>query len=253
DVAVVGNVEFDHADIYPNLEAVRLQFARFVNLIPERGFLAVGADSTVAAEITRTTFCLKETFGLDGDRDWSARGVSSREGRMEFDILYQKKLFRRVSLGVIGNHNLRNALAATAILHHVGVAEDDIRDALEAFQGVRRRLQFRTEARGIRIYEDFAHHPTAVRETLAAVRETFHPARLWAIYEPRSATSRRNIFQSEIAEALALADCVVFPTLFKPEKVPAGERLDLDRLADDIVKGGRRAWHVPDVERIIEK
>jgi UDP-N-acetylmuramate: L-alanyl-gamma-D-glutamyl-meso-diaminopimelate ligase len=253
DIAVVGNVEFDHADIYANLAAVRLQFARFVNLIPERGFLAVGADSPAAAEIARVTFCLKETFGLDADRDWSARAVNARDGRMEFDILYQKKLFRRVNLGAIGNHNLRNALAATAILHHIGVAEDDIRDGLEAFQGVRRRLQFRAEARGIRIYEDFAHHPTAVRETLAAIRETFHPARLWAIYEPRSATSRRNVFQSEIAEALALADCVVFPALFRPEKVPDGERLDLDRLASDVIRAGRRAWHVPDVERIIQK
>ena len=106
--------------------------------------------------------------------------------------------------------------------------------------------------RGIRIYEDFAHHPTAVRETLAALREAFHPARLWAIYEPRSATSRRNVFQAEIAEALAAADCVAFPSLFRPEKVPEAERLDLDRLVADLERAGRRAWHLEDVERIIK-
>src|SRR5438093_3868219 len=238
-LAVVGNIEFDHADIYPDLDSIRLQFSRFINLIPERGYLLVGADSANALEVSPNARSLRETFGLGLDCDWGARNIRYEGDRLCFDVLYQKKMFRHLRLKMIATYNVRNALAATGILHRLGVAEDDIRDGLEDFRGVRRRLQFRGEVKGIRIYEDFAHHPTAVRETLQALRNAFHPDRLWAIYEPRSATSRRNIFQSEIAEALSLADCIAIPALFKPEKVPAAERLDLPRLVSDLQRAGR--------------
>jgi UDP-N-acetylmuramate: L-alanyl-gamma-D-glutamyl-meso-diaminopimelate ligase len=252
-VAVLGNVEFDHADIYPTLDSLRLQFSRFVNLIPERGFLAVGSDSPVAAELTRKVFCMKETFGMHPDNDWSVREIEAGAGTVAFDVLYRRKLYRRMKLGMIGAYNIRNALAATAVLHRLGLAEDDIRESLESFRGVRRRLQFLAEVRGIRIYEDFAHHPTAVRETLEAIRASFRPTRLWAIYEPRSATSRRNIFQQEIAESLAVADCIAIPDLYRPEKVPQSERLDLGRLIEDLRGRGRDAWNPRDAAGIIQK
>jgi UDP-N-acetylmuramate: L-alanyl-gamma-D-glutamyl-meso-diaminopimelate ligase len=252
-MAVIGNVEFDHADIYPNLESIKLQFRRFVNLIPQRGFLAVGADSADALEVSANAFCRKETFALDAQGDWSARNIEVSGDRLCFEVLYGKKLFRRLRLSVHGRHNIRNALAAVAVLNHVGIPEDDIREGLESFSGVRRRLQLRAAVKGIRIYEDFAHHPTAVRETLEAIRSTFRPKRLWAVYEPRSATSRRNIFQKEIAEALGLADCVALPALFKPERVPAGERLDESQLVADLQRIGRDVWNVETVEGIIQK
>ena len=252
-VAVLGNVEFDHADIYPTLDSLQLQFARFVNLIPERGFLAVGSDSPIAAELTRKVFCMKETFGIHSDSDWSVREIETGEARVAFDVLYRRKLYRRMKLGMIGAYNIRNALAATAILNRLGLAEDDIREALESFRGVRRRFQFLAEARGIRIYEDFAHHPTAVRETLEAIRTSFRPARLWAIYEPRSATSRRNVFQHEIAESLAVADCIAIPDLYRPEKVPRSERLDLECLIEELRRQGRDAWNLRDAAGIIHK
>ncbi len=251
DLAVIGNVEFDHADIYQDLEAVRLQFRRLVNLIPQRGFLAVGADSPDAVAVARQAFCAIETFGLDPDRDWSAHDIRREDDRLGFDILYRKKLFRRVHPAFYGDFNIRNALAATAVLHRLGVPEDDIRDGLDQFRGVRRRLQFLADIDGIRLFEDFAHHPTAIRETLRALRSTFHPGRLWAIYEPRSATSRRSVFQHEIAEALGEADCIAMPPLFKPEKVPDGERLDMDRLIEDLRNRGRAAWNLESVEGII--
>lgn len=144
-------------------------------------------------------------------------------------------------------------MAAVAVLNHLEVSEDDIREGLESFSGVRRRLQLRAQINGIRIYEDFAHHPTAVRETLQTVREAFHPERVWAIYEPRSATSRRNVFQREIAEALGLADCIALPDLFKPEKVPENERLDEGLLVEDLRRMGRAAWNMGSVEGIIQK
>ncbi len=251
--AVLGNIEYDHADIYPEVEAIRLQFARFVNLIPERGYLAVGADSPLALAAAGKAFCRKETFGLDPAHDWTARDVEPRRDGLAFDAIYRRKLFRRIRLPLLGTFNLRNALAATAVLHQLGVPEDSIREGLESFQGVRRRLQFLREVDGIAIYEDFAHHPTAVRETLQAVRAAFAPRRLWAIYEPRSATSRRSVFQSEITEALVLADCIAVPPLFKPEKIPAGERLNVERLVADLRAQGRAAWNLDGVDGIIRK
>jgi UDP-N-acetylmuramate: L-alanyl-gamma-D-glutamyl-meso-diaminopimelate ligase len=253
DVAVVGNVEFDHADIYPDLDSIRLQFSRFVNLIPERGYLAIGADSPAALEVCQKALCQYETFGLGPENDWGARDIRTENGRVGFDVLYKKKLFRRLRMNLIGVFNIRNMLAATAVLYRLGVAEDDIRDGMEAFKGVRRRLQFRAEIDGIRIYEDFAHHPSAVEATLRAIRESYQPRRLWAIYEPRSATSRRNVFQKEIAEALGLADCVAVSNLYRPEKVVEAERLDLPRVIEDLRKKGRLAWNLEGVEDIIHK
>jgi UDP-N-acetylmuramate: L-alanyl-gamma-D-glutamyl-meso-diaminopimelate ligase len=197
--------------------------------------------------------CERETFGTDPDSDWSGRNVELAGERFCFDVLFRKKLFTRFRMNVYGNYNVRNALASTAILNRLGLSADEIREGMESFQGVRRRLQLRAEVRGIRIYEDFAHHPTAVRETLEAVRSIFHPERIWAVYEPRSATSRRNIFQREIAEALSLADFIALPELFKPEKVPGSERLDENQLVEDLRRMGRAAWNLGDVEGIIRK
>jgi UDP-N-acetylmuramate: L-alanyl-gamma-D-glutamyl-meso-diaminopimelate ligase len=251
ELAVVGNVEFDHADIYPDLEAVCLQFRRLVNLIPQRGFLAVGADSPSAVEVSSRAFCARETFGTGAGCDWTARDIRMQDGRLCFDILYRKKLFRPIRLPLPGIHNLRNALAATAILNRLGVPEDDIREGLENFRGVRRRLQLLCAAGGIRVYEDFAHHPTAIRETLRAVRAALNPERLWAVYEPRSATSRRKVFQNKLVEALSEADCSILPPLHKPEKVPEGERLDIARVIEDLRALGRAAWNLENVEGII--
>jgi UDP-N-acetylmuramate: L-alanyl-gamma-D-glutamyl-meso-diaminopimelate ligase len=252
-LAVIGNVEFDHADIYTNLDAIKLQFRRFANLIPQKGFLAVGADSPAAVEASQNSLCMKESFGITSDSDWIARNIDHRSDCSSFDVFYRGKLFRRFDLKMIGAYNIRNALASIAIFNHLGISGPEIQQGLESFTGVRRRLQLRAEVDGIRIYEDFAHHPTAVRETLQAVRESFHPDRVWAIYEPRSATSRRNIFQHEIAEALSLADCIAIPDLFKPEKVPGNERLDENQLIQDLQRRGCAAWNLGTVDGIIQK
>jgi UDP-N-acetylmuramate: L-alanyl-gamma-D-glutamyl-meso-diaminopimelate ligase len=252
-IAAIGNVEFDHADIYPDLEAIKLQFRRFINLIPKQGFLVVGADSPAALEVSRNCHCPVETFGLDTDSDWSARGIEMHQGRLSFDVVRGQLSFHRLNLSVLGNFNIRNALAAIAILNHLGIPGNAIREGLETFSGVRRRLQLRAHVNGIPIYEDFAHHPTAVRETLEAVRAAFHPDRIWAIYEPRSATSRRSVFQIEIAEALSLADCIALPAIYRPDRIPENERLDEDRLVHDLRRMGRAAWNLVDVEGIIRK
>lgn len=252
-LAVIGNVEFDHADIYADLDAIKLQFKRLVHLIPKSGYLAVGADSPAAMEVSAYSLCQKETFGMHADNDWSAFGIEIRDTRLCFDVFYRKKLFGRVRLNIFGNYNIRNSLATMAILNHLDVPGEKIREGLETFSGVRRRLQLRRDIDGIRIFEDFAHHPTAVAETLQTLRDTFHPERIWAIYEPRSATSRRNIFQKEIAQALSVADCVVIPDLFRPDKVPEGDRLNAAQLVEDLRGAKSAAWNMRDVDGIIQK
>lgn len=252
-VAVVGNIEFDHADIYRDLESIKLQFTRFVHLIPQHGYLAVGADSGAALEVGRSCRGKMETFGMDGSFDWSPGNIEYRDNRTVFDIVHRGKPFGRIGLGINGSYNIRNALAAAAVLNHLEIPEDKIRQGLETFAGVRRRLQLRASVNDIRIYEDFAHHPTAVGETLRSMRETFNPERLWAVYEPRSATSRRNVFQQDITRALGQADCVAVASLFKPERVPDGERLNLQLLVKNLRDEGLRAWNPETVEGIIEK
>ena len=252
-IAVVGNVEFDHADIYADLDAIKLQFRRFVNIIPRSGFLAVGSDSPAAVEVCKNSLCRKETFGIETDCDWTANNIVERADGCEVDIIYNGKPFLRARLKMFGGYNVKNALATAAVLNHIGVDPEAILTGLESFAGVRRRMQLLTDVAGIRIYEDFAHHPTAVRETLKSMRAALQPKRIWAIYEPRSATSRRNIFQGEIAEALGMADCVAIPALFQPEKVPEAERLDENRLVEDIRELGRSAWNLGTVDGIIQK
>lgn len=252
-IGVIGNIEFDHADIYRDLESIQLQFRRFVNLIPGEGFLAVGADCPAALQAGQACYGKTETFGIHSPSDWRAQNIAVGTDRTCFDIRYRGKLFTRIRLGLYGEYNVLNSLAATAVLTRLGVSAETIRDGLESFSGVRRRLQLRAAIGDIKIYEDFAHHPTAVRETLKTVKEVFRPKRLWAVYEPRSATSRRNVFQEAIAQALSLADCIVFPALYKPEKIPAGERLDLKSLAADLQNLGRRVWNPDSVEGVMNR
>ncbi|MEJ2110631.1 MAG: UDP-N-acetylmuramate:L-alanyl-gamma-D-glutamyl-meso-diaminopimelate ligase, partial [Acidobacteriota bacterium] len=251
--AIIGNIEFDHADIYTDLEAIKLQFRRFVNLVPQNGFLAVGGDSPAASEVGKYCFGKTETFGMGSSNDWSPENIAIEDQRTCFDIRYRGNFFGRLQLGVYGNYNVLKAMAATAVMNYLGVPAGSILESLASFRGVRRRLQHRATVGDIRIYEDFAHHPTAVGETLKTVKEVFNPKRLWAIYEPRSATSRRKVFQDAIAHSLSLADCIAVPELFKPGKIPVEERLDLGRLRDVLAGMGRKVWNLTTVEDVINK
>ena len=221
-LAVIGNLEYDHADIYPDLESIKLQFRRLVHLIPTEGFLAVGGESPAALEACAGSLCARETFGLDPGCDWNADGIEMTEGRTCFDVTYRGKAFGRFRMQVVGHYNIRNALAATAVLHRLGVSARDIGRGLESFAGSAAGSSC-GQRWGIRIYEDFAHHPRPSPGPWRRYGRAFRPERVWAVYEPRSATSRRNVFQLEIADALAKADCVAIPALFRPDKVPEGK------------------------------
>ncbi len=248
-VAIVGSLEFDHADIYADLDALALAFRRLVALVPGNGRLLLGADDPGAGKLADHAHCPVETFGLGPDADWRADGIDYRSDRTVFDVRHGGATVARVTLPLLGAFNVRNALAAVAAGAAVGVSAVALAGALATFRGVRRRLERSGVGGGVTIYDDFAHHPTAVRQTLAALRATSPPGRIWALFEPRSATSCRRLFQADYAAALAGADQVVIAPVHRAG-IPAGERLDTRQLAADLTASGTPARQAASVDAI---
>jgi UDP-N-acetylmuramate: L-alanyl-gamma-D-glutamyl-meso-diaminopimelate ligase len=251
DIAVVNNLEYDHADIYPDLDAIRLAFQRFVNLIPRRGLLLAGADDPEAVALTTGARCRVETFGLSDGADWQAHDLKVLEGSTAFSVRRRGEPAGTFEVPLLGAYNVRNALAAMAVGAAVGLSPDTMAAGLRAFKGVRRRMQLRGTARGVAVYDDFAHHPTAIAETLAGVRSAYPERRIWAIFEPRSATSCRKIFQSEFARAFDAADRVLLPPIFR-STLPDDQRLSVERLIADLKAAGKDARYLPAVDAIVD-
>jgi UDP-N-acetylmuramate: L-alanyl-gamma-D-glutamyl-meso-diaminopimelate ligase len=251
DIAVVNNLEYDHADIYPDLDSIRLAFQRFVNLIPRRGLLLVGADDREAMALPKTARCRVETFGLSEGADWQAHDLKVLEGATAFSLRRRGEPAGTFEVPMLGAYNVRNALAAMAVGAAVGLSTDTMAAGLRAFKGVRRRLQLRGTARGVVVYDDFAHHPTAIAETLAGVRSAYPDRKIWAIFEPRSATSCRKIFQSEFARAFEAADRVLLPPIFR-STLPEDQQLSIGCLIAELKSTGKDARDLPGVNEIVE-
>jgi UDP-N-acetylmuramate: L-alanyl-gamma-D-glutamyl-meso-diaminopimelate ligase len=250
DIAVVNNVEYDHADIYPDLESIRVAFRRFVNLIPRRGLLVACADDREAKALTLNVRCRVETFGLSDGADWQAHDLRVAGTSTSFSVRRKGEPSGAFEVPLLGAYNVRNALAALAVGSAVGIGLDTMADGLRAFKGVRRRMQLRGVARGVSVYDDFAHHPTAIGETLAGVRSAFPGRRIWAIFEPRSATSCRRVFQADFAKAFASADRVVLPAVFR-SNLPEEQRLSVEQLVEDLKTAGTDARYIPAVDDIV--
>ena len=252
DIAVVNNVEYDHADIYPDLEAIRLAFRRFVNLIPRRGLLLLGADSADASALREVARCRVETFGLSDGATWQAHDLRVREASTTFSLRREGRPIGSFEVPMLGAYNVRNAVAAIAVAAAVGVDTDTLAEGLRKFRGVRRRLQHRGTANGVMVYDDFAHHPTAIEETLSGVRSAYPSRRIWAVFEPRSATSCRRIFQSDFARALGHADHVILPAVFR-STLPEAERLSPEAVVNELVSVGVDAEYIPETEAIVRR
>jgi UDP-N-acetylmuramate: L-alanyl-gamma-D-glutamyl-meso-diaminopimelate ligase len=252
DIAVIGNLEYDHADIYPDMEALRIAFRRLVGLVPRHGLVLIGADSEEAARLREVAHGRVETFGLSPDADWRVSEVTSADGRVAFEVWHHSEPFGRFESPLLGAHNVRNALAAIAVGHAAGVGGEELRRGLLEFRGVRRRLELRGEAQGVSVFDDFAHHPTAILETIRAVRAAYPDRRLWAIFEPRSATSCRKVFQADFVRAFvaAPADDVILADVFRAS-LPESERLSVDELIRDVTRAGRRARHISTTAAIV--
>jgi UDP-N-acetylmuramate: L-alanyl-gamma-D-glutamyl-meso-diaminopimelate ligase len=250
DIAVINNIEFDHADIYADLEAVLLAFRRLVRLVPRNGLLLLGADSPHAHALAPTAVSPVETFGVDESATWRASAIEHRDGVTRFDVHRAGTPFGRFASPLLGVHNVRNALAAIAVGTRVGISQQVLAEGLRLFKGIKRRLETVGVARGVTVLDDFAHHPTAVHETLAALRTGYPGRRVWAVFEPRSASSCRRVFQDDFAKAFGAADEIVLAAVFR-SSLPEAERLSADQLVADLATQGRHARHIPEIDDIV--
>jgi len=247
----VNNVEFDHVDIYPDMDALRLAFRRFVNLVPRRGLLLAGIDSPEALELIARARSRVETFGLGDGATWQAYDVEAAGPLTRFKVRRSGAAFGRVfEMPLVGTYNVRNALAAIAVAAEVGIDDERIADGLKRFAGVRRRLEIVGVQRGVTVFDDFAHHPTAVAETLAGVRAAHPDARIWAVFEPRSASSCRRIFLDDFSRAFSTADEVVIAPVFRTT-LPESERLPVDELVRTLRERGVSAREARSLDDIV--
>jgi UDP-N-acetylmuramate: L-alanyl-gamma-D-glutamyl-meso-diaminopimelate ligase len=251
DWVVFNNCEYDHADIYSDFGAVQLSFKRLLNIIPSHGRLFAGWDDPVVRELSPRAFCLVETFGLAETAQWTARSIEIHPEVMRFEVWHEGTLWERFETGLSGAFNVKNSLAAIACAHGLGVERGVLRQALREFKNVKRRLEIRGVVRGITVFDDFAHHPTAIRETLTAVKARYPGSRVWAIFEPRSATSRRNVFQQEFARCFSQADHVTLCCPFASEKLHVSSRLNVEQVVSDLKKQGIPADWQESAEAIV--
>jgi UDP-N-acetylmuramate: L-alanyl-gamma-D-glutamyl-meso-diaminopimelate ligase len=250
--AILTSVELDHVDIFASLDAVKDAFKKFVALIPPEGLLVVCADDAGAMECAKAARCRVERYSVAGaEAEWRAKPTGMRPGgRTTFAVEHNGNAFGELELGLPGAYNLANALAVIAAVADLGLQAPEIARGVRRFAGVRRRQEVRGVAQGVTVIDDFAHHPTAVRATLAALRGRHGGGKLFAVFEPRSATSRRATFQSEYAEAFGSVDEVIIGAVNAPEKAPEGDRFDPERLAADLRGRGVPARFLATVEQI---
>ena len=246
EVGVINNIEFDHADIFDNLEAVKRSFSHFIRLIPRNGLLLGNGDDPNLASLLTVTHCPVKRFGLGESNAIGAFNIRYGPTATEFEIPSFK-----FHLNMVGEINVRNALAVIACAKHCGLKNHQIQSAFDTFKGIKRRMEVRGIAGGVTVVDDFGHHPTAIRETLKALRLRYPGERIWAVFEPRSNTTRRNIFQNDLVAAFADADAVVVAEVARLEQLAPEERLDPEKLIQDLKASGKNAVYLPGVDSIV--
>lgn len=246
EVAIINNLEFDHADIFPDLEAVKTTFRHFIRLIPRNGLLLANGDDLNLAPLLNVTHCPVKRFGLGEANAVEAFNIRYGPTATEFEIPSFK-----FHINLVGELNVRNALAVVACAKHCGLKNHQIQSAFDTFKGIKRRMEVRGIPGGVTVIDDFGHHPTAIRETLRALRIRYPSQKLWAIFEPRSNTTRRNVFQAELAGAFDDADAVIISEVARLDQLAPEERLDPARLMADLQKAGKTAAYLPDADRIV--
>ena len=252
DAVILTSVEFDHADIYKNLDEVKTAFARLVNLIPRRGLLVAWDGHANVDQCVSRAFCRVEHYGFKAQSKWRVADVEYTPDLTSWRVLRDGEPWGEFAFPLAGEYNVLNATAAAALAASYGIAKDAIAQGLRSFRSVKRRLEVKAEVHGITIVDDFAHHPTAIAETLKALRTRYPGRRLWAILEPRSNTLRRKVFQEELARSLSAADEVVVAGIFKSEAIPEHERLDPAAVIATLQASGKPARLLDTADAIVE-
>jgi UDP-N-acetylmuramate: L-alanyl-gamma-D-glutamyl-meso-diaminopimelate ligase len=246
EVAIVNNLEFDHADIFEDLDAVKKTFSHFIRLVPRNGLLLGNGDDLNLAALLDVTHCPVKKFGLGEHNAFHAFNLRYGPTATEFEIPSFK-----FHLNLVGELNARNALAVVGAAKHCGLSNKQIQSAFDTFRGIKRRMEVRGIAGGVTVIDDFGHHPTAIRETLKALRLRYPREKIWAVFEPRSNTTRRKVFQGELASAFADADAVVISEVARLDQLPAEERLNPEQLVHDLNAAKKNAAYLPDVDSIL--
>ncbi len=254
DSVILTSVEFDHADIYRDLEAVKFSFKRLINLVPQRGRVIAWDGSDNVSECVAKAFCPVERYGFKEDSFWRIADVHYGTDKTTWSVLREGKPWAKFSFSLAGEYNVLNATAAAALSADYGISISKISEALARFRSVKRRLEVRAEVNGVTVIDDFAHHPTAIAQTLTAVKTRYAGRRIWAVLEPRSNTLRRNVFQHELAKSLAVADKVVMAAVFfkTTDSLKPEERLDTNHVISDLARAGRDARTLGTVDEIVD-
>jgi UDP-N-acetylmuramate: L-alanyl-gamma-D-glutamyl-meso-diaminopimelate ligase len=253
DALILTHVEFDHADIYADLDAVKIAFRRLVNLVPRRGVIVAYDGSESVTECVSRAFCRVERYGFKAESDWRIQNLRLERGVMHWEVWRTGAKWADLEMGLAGEHNALNATAAAALAASQGISKESIQTALAEFKSVKRRLEVRAEIGGVTIIDDFAHHPTAIRETLRALRAVYPQARLWAVLEPRSNTLRRKVLEGELVDSLRQADRVVLAGVYQQQRIAEDERLHPEDVVRALNDAGTPATLCPDVESILDE
>jgi UDP-N-acetylmuramate: L-alanyl-gamma-D-glutamyl-meso-diaminopimelate ligase len=251
--AIITGVEFDHADIYRDLEHLLQSFRRFVELLPSEGKLFLCGDSEPALGLRPFARCPIVTYGLKAGCQVCAQKIEFGPKGVQFELMHFEKSLGNFHSPLPGRHNLQNLLGVLGLTLNLGLSLEKLQKAVLSFEGVKRRQEIRGVEKGVTVIDDFAHHPTAVAETVEAIRKRYPGQKIWAIFEPRSNTSRRAVFQKDFAEALSLADEIVIAKVFMPEKVKDAPLLDEKQLVEDIRKRGKPVKGDLEVDQIVSE
>ena len=251
-MAVLTSIEFDHADIFKDINQVRYAFDSFISNISDKGKLYVFDQDDNISDLIKNKKCIIEKYGKDSGSYWRLGSVSIEPPWTIFEVLKQGITFGIFKTGLMGEHNLLNTLSAIAIADSLMIPVDIISEALETFEGIKRRQEVRGQKKDITVIDDFAHHPTAVKETIKAVKPFYPDGRLIAVFEPRTNSSMRKVFQNIYPLSFDEADliCIRKPPLL--EKIPVNERFSSEKLVDDLNNRGKNAHYFPDTEAIID-
>ena len=256
EIAIVNNIEFDHADIYRDLTAIKFEFSRLMNLVPSNGHLIVGIDSPVAREVLDEMrgklFTNVETFGTSNDAKWQARDIDFSGDLTTFSVYKEKEKWGAFETNLIGEFNVRNCLAVIIAADALGISREKIQEAFSTFKSVKRRVEVRGVENGVTIIDDFAHHPTAVEETLKALKTKYEGSRLIAVFEPRSWSSRLAVFQEKYERAFKYADYVIIAGVYNTAKAgELGAVLNTEELVEQIKLQNKPAMSFPDADAIV--
>jgi UDP-N-acetylmuramate: L-alanyl-gamma-D-glutamyl-meso-diaminopimelate ligase len=248
ELVIVNNIEFDHADIYKDLDEIKTTFRRLLNIVPSEGMVLLNADDPNCLDAAKNCPAPIVEVGFSENAGNHIRNPSHKDGYSFFELFGAK-----FQIPLLGEFNIRNAAMAASAAHFYGIPVPEIQKAFLTFEGVRRRQEIRGETRGIKVIDDFGHHPTAIRQTLAGLRERYAEARLWAIFEPRSNTTRRAVFQHELPKAFADADGVFLAQVARLDQLPESDRLNPEQVVADIAASGKPAFYEPTASDIVDK